>query len=209
MCPLIPLLNSLLIGGEIRSRVWGKSHIFSFLEKIKKIPLYSVHVALLVSWPISSATTGKLLPKKLLTSFFMQWGNFNSIWMRTVFHLQNRLPKYPHCDVVLKNLAGEHSKCMFLIHINWKFEEHHLQIARIYRIKIKMMPFNHWRSHFVPIQKVEITKKLQRMSFSGDTPCVKANNDIGLLPKIACRAHNQNLWTGNPQRLLSQTKCRP
>ena len=69
MCPLIPLLNSLLIGGEIRSRVWGKSHIFSFLEKIKKIPLYSVHVALLVSWPISSATTGKLLPKKLLTSF--------------------------------------------------------------------------------------------------------------------------------------------
>ena len=46
MCPLIPLLNSLLIGGEIRSRVWGKSHIFSFLEKIKKIPLYSIHVAL-------------------------------------------------------------------------------------------------------------------------------------------------------------------
>ena len=69
MCPLIPLLNSLLIGREIRSRVWGKSHIFSFLEKIKKIPLYSVHVALLVSWPISSATTGKLLPKEPLTSF--------------------------------------------------------------------------------------------------------------------------------------------
>ena len=70
MCPLIPLLNSLLIGGEIRSRVRvDESHIFSFLKKIKKIPLYSVHVALLVSWPISSATTGKLLPKKLLTSF--------------------------------------------------------------------------------------------------------------------------------------------
>ena len=93
MCPFIPLLNSLLIGGEIRSRVWGKSHIFSFLEKIKKIPLYSVHVALLVSWPISSATKGKLLPKKLLTSFFMQWGNFNSIWMRTVFHLKKSFAK--------------------------------------------------------------------------------------------------------------------
>ena len=137
--------------------------------------------------------------QKTTYQFSMQWGNFNSIWIRTVFHLRNRLPKYPHCDVTFKNLAEEHSKVMFLIHgnltnISSKSPEFKESKSRWCHL-IRMI----WRSHFVPNNK-----ETQRMSFSGDTPCVKADNDIGLLPKIACRAHNQNLWTGNPQRLLSQ-----